>query len=172
MEIAVGKFSVGLWILESVSLLVAIITLGVFINTTEDEIHKWNNIGALTYGLSVTIISIISFVPMIVFHLRINAYRQVLWSKVILGLLIFTAGCVIANTRTNYGKDEKDTTIGRMTFCQWLKESKNHVNCDYLVSSSAFCFVASFTLIIEAFIMMMKRRRENQSNNQSSDRML
>ncbi|XP_046842017.1 uncharacterized protein LOC124436138 [Xenia sp. Carnegie-2017] len=135
----IGAYSLGSWFTASICLLAAVCTLGTFMIMTNDVIEKWNDIGALTYGLSVITVSLISLVFIIVFYLRkiLNDESvKVLWGRVIVALLVLTAGCVLAKAHTNYDNNKKNTVEGLMTFCQWLKKSSNHGNCDYLVWSS------------------------------------
>ena len=70
------------------------------------------------------------------FYILTMSDFKVLWGRVIVALLVLTAGCVLAKAHTNYNNDKKNTVEGLMTFCQWLKKSSNHGSCDYLVWSS------------------------------------
>ncbi|XP_046843241.1 uncharacterized protein LOC124437296 [Xenia sp. Carnegie-2017] len=154
----IGKFAIVSWILEFAFLLCGVSTLGVFINKTDDVPHQSDNIHALTYGLSVIIASLVCLSAIVTFHLSMKKSgsqnkthgKMVFWSKIILGFLLLTVTCVLANTHTNYDNHDINTSKGHVTFCRLLKNSYHRVSCDYLVVASTACFFASFVLIVEA----------------------
>ncbi|XP_046843272.1 uncharacterized protein LOC124437343 [Xenia sp. Carnegie-2017] len=143
-------------------LLTGLITLGKFM----DEVNRkstfefWGNKGRLDFGMFAIVVSWIVVMVMVAVFVSglhekvtiINWPLTVFINLVLWGIILFIAGCVIADAARRYDNDEKRLgTSKTWTFCDVLKSTKHDVGCGLLAGASVTCFVAAVIFAVDGF---------------------
>ncbi|XP_046842505.1 proteolipid protein 2-like isoform X1 [Xenia sp. Carnegie-2017] len=131
-------------IAEFVILLVALVTLGRFIDVANPSESR------LDFGMFAIVVSWIVVIVMVVvfvvgLHEKITVINwpmTVFINMVIWAVMLFIAGCVIADNVREY-EDKK--------ICDLLKYFNSDARCWHLIAATVCCFIASILFAVDAF---------------------
>ncbi|XP_028392090.1 uncharacterized protein LOC114516735 isoform X2 [Dendronephthya gigantea] len=175
-----------------IMLLIALITLGIFLDEanidvklqrqrygTINSFDGWGEKRRLDIGMSVIVVSLLQVILLVVLfatglHEKISIINwplTVAISMVIWGLLLFASGCFIADTAWKY--DEKTTFkhgdhyhTTQYSFCDYLKNDiyDSDARCGHLVGSAATCIITTIIFGVDAFFnLQLWRGKETPS---------
>ena len=169
-------------------LLIALVTLGLFLNKadislivsgqlTVDSFDYWERKGGLDFGMFAIVVSWLVVMIMVAFFITglhekitiINWPLTVAINMIIWGVLLFISGCIIADTARKY--DDKTYFTTSITFCDMLKTkypynyySTSDARCGHLVGASITCFITTIIFGVDAFFnIQLFRGKETPS---------
>ncbi|XP_046842665.1 uncharacterized protein LOC124436745 [Xenia sp. Carnegie-2017] len=137
-------------IIALVFLMIVLITLGIFLDKTDDGICIFGKRGNLEFGMNATITALTAVIAMIFLNLFKNSSVVIVMSKIVLVMTLIAAGVVLAVTHASYNSDKMNTPQANTTFCDWLQKTHNFASCTYLIGASAVSFLAALALLFEA----------------------
>ncbi|XP_046842634.1 plasmolipin-like [Xenia sp. Carnegie-2017] len=145
-------------IAEFVILLVALGTLGRFIDVLSPSESR------LDFGMFAIVVSWIVVIVMVVvfvigLHEKITVINwpmTVFINMVIWAVMLFIAGCVIADNVREY-EDKK--------ICDGLKFAKRGARCGHLIAATVCCFIATILFAVDAFFNFRILRGQSDSSS-------
>ncbi|XP_046842637.1 plasmolipin-like [Xenia sp. Carnegie-2017] len=67
---------------------------------------------------------------------------------VIWAVMLFIAGCVLADAARKYDNDKKGSNY---TFCSYVKARNADARCGHLIGATVCCFIATIIFAVDAF---------------------
>ncbi|XP_046842629.1 plasmolipin-like [Xenia sp. Carnegie-2017] len=147
-----------------VILLVAIGTLGAFLDKADLNVPPYGhstfdiggNKGSLDFGMFAIVVSWLVVIIMVVLFVTglhekvtfINWPLTVFINLVIWAVMLFIAGCVLADAARKYDNDKKGPYH---TLCSYLKARNADARCGHLIGATICCFIATIIFAVDAF---------------------
>ncbi|XP_046842630.1 uncharacterized protein LOC124436706 [Xenia sp. Carnegie-2017] len=147
-----------------VILVIAIGTLGAFLDKADLHVNRyglstfdrWGNKGSLDFGMCAIVVSWLFVIIIVVLFVTglhekvtlINWPLTVFINLVIGAVMLFIAGCVLADAARKYDNDKKGYDH---TFCSYLKAKNADATCRHVIGATVCCFIATLIFTVDAF---------------------